>query len=665
MRSQKKKRKKCKVCMSWKHEVEDCPCAVDECSKGDACRKWCMVDLCTKLQKLSRRIQKASVDGTQVAWDKLEDFEDYLERAYEWLTNYNGKRRTSCSSRKEVRKLQEACDRLRDACVAEFEDESSDDDDGWVGLETNSHHVGIPKMEEKEMQKEVGQESLKLPLDTPTLQLECAHGVEMENPLLKLMSVLSLINEIYYSEEKQIIHIEDVVHKNQRPFEDADNVKNGQVDSRMNGKVMDRERNEEEEVIDLFLGSIENVCRITNEESKQEEVSKIRCTPEEFGAKTMNKSISKELSPQRSTDVNMQLTKLIEIKEDQVENQQYQQDKRQQGKEEQHEVREQSRAEILVTSILPRKCVHEAQEDYSFLIDPSVMFIGNSHTFEEDNCQQMKDVYANADIMAEFCHFKRTSKQMSKADAKTAKQQLQRQGSKDDSSITEEIENDDVHIGNIEDKFLVDKASQILEDVECDSDSNSNFTSDSVSILDLDSIAILDAKINSDANFNGSRGKLDEEAKDIATNDEVIFGNAAGAKFYHGNCQVNCQVGNQADDVNVEVEDVRQNADLMSKFRVLLRILNHAVMMIQRLTQVFDLQGETNEYAELNTVKSGAAEKEQNVAGGVEVAVGIQDLQKDLKSGSRIAELQTKLEKAIFQGREMTGVLVADLMWMP
>ncbi|KAI5066760.1 hypothetical protein GOP47_0017288 [Adiantum capillus-veneris] len=117
---------------------------------------------------------------------------------------------------------------------------------------------------------------------------------------------------------------------------------------------MDRERNEEEEVIDLFLGSIENVCRITNEESKQEEVSKIRCTQEEFAATTMNNSVSEELSPRRSTDGNMHLSNLVEIvsqqraqqfrsenqwvvaqqmqvgspKEAHVEDQQYQQDKR-------------------------------------------------------------------------------------------------------------------------------------------------------------------------------------------------------------------------------------------------------------------------------------------------------------------------------------------------
>ncbi|MCO5584643.1 hypothetical protein L7F22_038574 [Adiantum nelumboides] len=280
---------------------------------------------------------------------------------------------------------------MKDAYAAEFEDELSDDDDRWVGLETDIHHAGIPKVEEKEVQKEVGQESLKLPLDIPTLSLECAHRVETECPLLKLMSVLSLVNEIYYSKEKQIIHIEDVVHQNQRPFEEADNVRNGQVDSRMNGEVMDRVRNEEEEVTDLFLGSIEN-------------------------------------------------------------------------------------------------------EDYSFTTDQSIMLIGNSHTFEEDSCQQqMEDLHANAHIMVEFCHFKRTSKQMSKEDAKIAKQQLQQQGLEDDSSIMKEIEDDDIYIGN----------------------SNLDFNSDSVSILDLDSTAILDAKTNSDADFNGSRGKLDEERLEL------------------------------------------------------------------------------------------------------------------------------------------------------
>ncbi|MCO5571907.1 hypothetical protein L7F22_025656 [Adiantum nelumboides] len=398
MGSQKKKRKKCKVCMRRKHEVEDCPCAVDECSEGDACSKCCMVD---------------------------------CDQNFKYLADECIKHQLMGHSRKEVRKLQEACERLRDAYAAEFEDELSDDGDGWVGLETDIHHVGIPKVEEKEVQKEVGQKSLKLPLDSPTLPLECAHRVEMEYPLLKLMSVLSLVNEIYYLEEKQIIHIEDVVHKNQRPFEEADNVRNGQVDSRMNGLVMDRERNEEEEVIDLLLGSIENVCRITNEDSKQEEFQKL-------------------------------------------------------------------------------------------------------------------------------------------------------------------------------------------------DDSNSDFNSDSVSILDLDSTAILDAKTNSDANFNGSRGKLDEENKYERVDRALLYKGHEqeypkcqilvqihipnGAEFYHGYCQAICQFGIQDDDVNVEVEDVQQNADLMSKFR----------------------------YSQ----ERGAAKKARNVAGGVEVAVGIQDLRKDLKSGSRIAELQ-------------------------
>ncbi|MCO5570343.1 hypothetical protein L7F22_024062 [Adiantum nelumboides] len=418
--------------------------------------------LCSKLQKLSRKTHKASVDGTQVAWDKLEDFEDDLQRAYEWLTGHKRKRRTSCSSRKEVRKLQKACERLRDAYAAAFEDELSDDDDGWVYLEMNIHHVWIPKVEEKEVQKEVGQESLKQPLDTPTLPLECAHRVETEYPLLKLMSVLSLVNEMYYSKEKQIIQIEDVVHKNQRPFEEADNVRNGQVDSQMNG-------------------------RITNKESKQEEVSKIKCTEEEFVATTRNKSVPEELSPRRSTDVNMQLAKLVEI------------------------------------------------------------------------------------------------------------------------------------------------------------------------------------------------------AKDIVANDDVIFGNADGAEFYYGYCQAICQFGSQADDVNVAVEDVQQNADLMSnnqrsvvqvseygKVKKLIQedfqelasgqnplhnsFINldqkefSAIKFIQEESKekffaineraILGLQGEVDEYVELNAVKSKAVEKEQNVAGGVEVAIGIQDLWKDLKSESRIAELQ-------------------------
>ena len=117
----KKKKKKCEICMSRKHEVDDCPCAIDECSKGDTCRKWCMFDLCMKFQKIIRKVHKASVwEEMKNALGRLADFEDDLENAYEWLDNHKGDRQKSCSSRKSIGKLQKACEKLRDASEDEF-----------------------------------------------------------------------------------------------------------------------------------------------------------------------------------------------------------------------------------------------------------------------------------------------------------------------------------------------------------------------------------------------------------------------------------------------------------------------------------------------------------------------------------------------------------------
>ncbi|MCO5552875.1 hypothetical protein L7F22_006394 [Adiantum nelumboides] len=126
------------------------------------------------------------------ALDKLDDLEYELEKAYEWLDDRKRDKRKSCSSRKKVCMLQKACERLRDAYEDEFEEESSDeDDDGWVCMESLVHQVGIPKMEEKETKKEAGQKSLEGPLDNLILPLECAHGVEEEYPLLKIIPILS------------------------------------------------------------------------------------------------------------------------------------------------------------------------------------------------------------------------------------------------------------------------------------------------------------------------------------------------------------------------------------------------------------------------------------------------------------------------------------------
>ncbi|MCO5562965.1 hypothetical protein L7F22_016601 [Adiantum nelumboides] len=166
---------------------------VDECSKGESCKKWCMVRMGKKLQKVVQKLHKASCfEEMENALDKLDDLEYELEKAYEWLDDHKGDKRKSCSSRKKVCMLQKACERLRDAYEDEFEEESSDeDDDGWVCMESLVHQVGIPKMEEKETKKEAGQKSLEEPLDNLILPLECAHGVEEEYPLLKITPILS------------------------------------------------------------------------------------------------------------------------------------------------------------------------------------------------------------------------------------------------------------------------------------------------------------------------------------------------------------------------------------------------------------------------------------------------------------------------------------------
>ncbi|MCO5563522.1 hypothetical protein L7F22_017166 [Adiantum nelumboides] len=101
--------------------------------------------------------------------------------------------------------------------------------------------MGIPKMEEKEVQKEVDKKSLEEPLDNPILPLECAHEVEMEHPLIKFMRVMSSANgkSDLVCEEKHVIHNNVVCHDIQSQFE-----------------VGDVEMNEEEDVIKLFLDEV-------------------------------------------------------------------------------------------------------------------------------------------------------------------------------------------------------------------------------------------------------------------------------------------------------------------------------------------------------------------------------------------------------------------------
>ncbi|MCO5559113.1 hypothetical protein L7F22_012705 [Adiantum nelumboides] len=97
------------------------------------------------------------------ALQRLTDFEDDLDYACEWLDTHKGDKQKSCSSRKSIGQLQKACEKLRETSEDQFKRESSDDDDIWIGMEFESHQVGVTKMEEKEAQKDLGQESSKSP----------------------------------------------------------------------------------------------------------------------------------------------------------------------------------------------------------------------------------------------------------------------------------------------------------------------------------------------------------------------------------------------------------------------------------------------------------------------------------------------------------------------
>ncbi|KAI5054162.1 hypothetical protein GOP47_0030945 [Adiantum capillus-veneris] len=83
-------------------------------------------------------------------------------------------------------------------------------------------------MEEKDMQKEVGQKSLEEPLDTLNLPLEYTHGVEQEDPLLKTM--LFAYGKYGYPicGEKHVIRNHDVLHVIQSPLEEVDSEMNAE-----------------------------------------------------------------------------------------------------------------------------------------------------------------------------------------------------------------------------------------------------------------------------------------------------------------------------------------------------------------------------------------------------------------------------------------------------
>ena len=79
---------------------------VDECSKGESCKKRCMARMCNKLQKVLKKLHRASCfQEMESALAKLDDLEDDLENAYEWLDDHKGDRHKSCSSRKKIGNL--------------------------------------------------------------------------------------------------------------------------------------------------------------------------------------------------------------------------------------------------------------------------------------------------------------------------------------------------------------------------------------------------------------------------------------------------------------------------------------------------------------------------------------------------------------------------------
>ncbi|MCO5577532.1 hypothetical protein L7F22_031363 [Adiantum nelumboides] len=114
--------------MSRKHQVDDCPCAIDECSMGNARKSG--VWLINAQSSIICKVHKALEWGeTKNALQTLADFEDDLENAFEWLDNHRGDMQKSCSSRKSIKRLQKACEKLRDTFEDEFEGGLSDDDD--------------------------------------------------------------------------------------------------------------------------------------------------------------------------------------------------------------------------------------------------------------------------------------------------------------------------------------------------------------------------------------------------------------------------------------------------------------------------------------------------------------------------------------------------------
>ena len=170
----KKKRKKCCICLKREHGTDDCPYMSEECCMGDDCKKFCMVALCTKFHKIIIKFHKASTCEKMKRYKKkLEEFGEVPEDAFEYHEGHKGNRCKSCSSKKRVRMLEKACEKLREKYEDEFE--SSDDDDDYF-----SYQMGMPMIGVKGVQMGVSQESQQNPIDTPSPTLELAHG-EVKN----------------------------------------------------------------------------------------------------------------------------------------------------------------------------------------------------------------------------------------------------------------------------------------------------------------------------------------------------------------------------------------------------------------------------------------------------------------------------------------------------
>ena len=163
----KKKKKKCHICMKHSHGTIECPYMCEPCTKGDQCTKFCMVDLSTKLYKIISKLKHATKNGSygkmERVKEKLDSFEERLDDACEYHEMHKGRKKKTCSSKKRIARLQEACDALREKYEDEFESNSSEDEDDEWG-----YPMGTLMSQGKGVQVEgVSQRSHQKSTDTP------------------------------------------------------------------------------------------------------------------------------------------------------------------------------------------------------------------------------------------------------------------------------------------------------------------------------------------------------------------------------------------------------------------------------------------------------------------------------------------------------------------